>query len=84
MYHIEIKRQALKEIELLPEKVQIQIIDKIDVLKIDPRPSGSLKLQGSKDRWRIRVGNYRILYTIHDETKIVYIYRALHRKEVYR
>ncbi len=84
MYQVVIKRQAIKEISWLPLQIQEQAMQKIDVLKSNPRPFGSKKLQGADDRWRIRIGNYRILYKIDDAIKQIYIYRVLHRKEVYR
>jgi len=57
---------------------------KIDALADNPRPSGAEKLKGAKDLWRIRSGNYRIIYTIQDEALLVLVIRIGHRREVYR
>lgn len=84
MYKVEIKRHALKEIDRLPQQVKERALQEIELLKSNPRPFGSIKLQGFEDRWRIRIGDYRILYTLDDSIKHVVIYRVLHRKEVYR
>ncbi|MBI4428240.1 MAG: type II toxin-antitoxin system RelE/ParE family toxin [Ignavibacteriales bacterium] len=64
--------------------MQAKILTVINSLAIEPRLRTSKKLQGTRDRWRARNGDYRILYRIDDETKSVYVYRALHRKDVYR
>jgi mRNA interferase RelE/StbE len=56
----------------------------INELEKDPRPSGVKKLAGTNDAYRVRAGDYRILYTIDDRQKIVTIYRIRHRREVYR
>jgi mRNA interferase RelE/StbE len=51
---------------------------------INPRPPGSKKLAGSKNEWRIRVGDYRVLYDIADKVRIVRVYRVRHRRDVYK
>jgi mRNA interferase RelE/StbE len=56
----------------------------IDSLEEDPRPPQIRKLAGTKDEWRIRIGDYRILLEIDDRNKTVVIYRILHRKEAYK
>lgn len=84
MYRVEIKPKALKELDWFPPYLQIKAITAIDSLVINPRPLGSKKLHGASDRWRIRIGDYRILYKIDDRMKTVSVYRALHRKDVYR
>jgi len=82
-YKVEIKRSAVKEIERLPRK-EIQIVlDKIKALADDPRPSDCKKLSG-QEKYRVRCGNYRILYLIEDAILIVYIVKVGHRKDVYR
>jgi len=69
-YRITIRKQALKELEHLPKKDNQQISKVIDGLKDNPRPQGCKKLKGETEyMWRIRVGNYRVLYTIEDEIK---------------
>ncbi len=82
-YKVEIKRSAVKEIERLPRK-EIQIVlDKIKALADDPRSSDGKKLSG-QEKYRVRYGNYRILYLIEDDVLIVYIVKVGHRKDVYR
>jgi len=69
-YRITIRKQALKELEHLPKKDNQQISKVIDGLKDNPRPQGCKKLKGETEyMWRIRAGNYRVLYTIEDEIK---------------
>ena len=84
-YLITIRKQAIKELELLPKKDTHQIIKAIDELSINPRPIGSKKLKGEAEYiWRIRVGNYRVLYTIEDKVRIVEIRKVGHRKNIYK
>jgi mRNA interferase RelE/StbE len=82
-YKIEIKRSAVKEIEDLPRKEILIIMAKIKLLADDPRPVDRKKLSG-QEKYRIRCGNYRILYLIEDNVLVVYIVKAGHRKDVYR
>ena len=82
-YRIELKKSAAKEIEQLPSVVLKRIIKKIESLATNPRPQGCKKLSG-EEKYRVRVGQYRILYEIMDEVLIVYVVKVSHRKEVYR
>jgi mRNA interferase RelE/StbE len=85
MYRITFKKSARKELEALPALIIKSIAKAIDKLSDNPRPPGSKKLIDSKeDLWRIRVGNYRILYVIEDKIKIVDIRRIGDRKDVYK
>ena len=83
MYKIIVERRATKEIESLPDNIIQKIIDTIKSLRASPRPHGVKKLLGEIG-WRIRVGSYRILYTIDDGKKVVTVYRIKHRREAYR
>ncbi len=84
MYKIFISKSALKEMAHLPAKVNTQISGAIDKLSKNLRPAGCKKLKGEKEyMWRIRVGNYRVLYTIEDEVKIVDVRKVGHRKNIY-
>lgn len=83
MYKIIIEHRAAKEIESLPNDIISHIIDTIGGLKSNPRPYGVKKLIGEIG-WRIRMRNYRILYTIDDKQKLITIYRVKHRREAYR
>jgi mRNA interferase RelE/StbE len=81
---VTIRKQALKELELIPKKDNRQISKAIDELSVNPRPNGCKKLKGETEyMWRIRVGNYRLLYTIEDRIKIVEIRKVGHRKDIY-
>ena len=82
-YTIEIKRSAVKEISALSDQLITRLAEKIEDLARKPRPIGSRKLRGFKDLWRIRVGDYRVVYIIDDKEKLVSITRIAHRREVY-
>jgi len=82
-YKIEIKRSASKELNSLPNKEIKKIINSINQLIENPRPINSKKLSAS-ERYRLRVGDYRILYEIEDLILIFYIIKIAHRKDVYR
>jgi mRNA interferase RelE/StbE len=84
MYIINVKKSAQKELSAIPVNFQTKIIDAIDGLATNPRPDGVKKLKLSKSLWRIRVGDYRIIYSIEDEILILEIQKIGHRKDVYR
>ncbi|MBU0571351.1 type II toxin-antitoxin system RelE/ParE family toxin [Patescibacteria group bacterium] len=83
MYRLLLIPSARKDLDALPMKELSRIKDKILLLADDPRPSECLKLTGDGG-YRIRKGDYRILYRVNDKEKAVYIYRIKHRREVYR
>ena len=83
-YKVSIKRSAAKEIEAIPQKKERQrVISRIGQLANDPRPLGSKKLSGN-DKYRIRQGSFRIVYSIEDTELIVVVVKVGHRKDVYR
>lgn len=82
-YRIVIKKSATKEIEKIEAKDRSRIIEKIRSLATDPHQLGSKKLSG-QEKYRIRQGNYRILYQITDDQLIVTVVKIGHRKDVYR
>jgi len=83
-YKIRIVKKAFKELSSLPKRVNGQIVQAIDELKEDPRPHGCKKLKGESEYlWRIRVGDYRIIYFIEDTIRIVEIRRVGHRRDIY-
>ena len=82
-YVVKLKRSAEKELDRLPIKTHDRIVKILLSLKEDPIPHGTKKLRGH-DGYRIRVGNYRILYTIDESNRKVEVYSVAHRKEVYR
>jgi len=84
-YKVLIKASAAKEIEAVDQKRDRQrIVAKILALTDEPRPAGSEKLAGESDRYRVRVGRFRIVYSIADDELQVLIVRVAHRKDVYR
>jgi mRNA interferase RelE/StbE len=80
---VEYHRDFEKEIRQLPKPFITRVRDKIESLKENPKPHGSEKLS-EQDIWRVRVGPYRVLYTIDDERRVVSIFRIGHRRDVYR
>ena len=82
-FKIEIRRSAAKELEKIKGKDQERIILKIRSLASDPRQPGSKKLSG-EEKYRIRQGDYRILYEIKDEVVTVVVVKIRHRRDVYR
>ncbi|MCD6237862.1 MAG: type II toxin-antitoxin system RelE/ParE family toxin [Thermotogae bacterium] len=84
MYEIYLERAAERDLKRISAKQFQHIISKIKVLAANPRPTGCRKITGSKSDWRIRIGNYRVIYEIDDKEKIVRILRIRHRREVYR
>lgn len=84
MYEIIIKPSAEKEMDRLPSRIRQRIIAALEELSAEPRPSGCAKLHGPDDLWRIRVGQYRVVYAIQDEALMVLVVRVAHRKDVYR
>ena len=84
MYKVSIKNSALKEIQRIPKDFRIKIIETIDSLANNPRPNGARKLENFKNSYRVRVGQYRIIYEIEDRWLIVEVVKVGNRKEVYR
>jgi mRNA interferase RelE/StbE len=82
-YQLALKASAEKELLRLPDPIATRILAKIKGLAEDPRPHGCKKLAGGADEWRIRVGDYRAIYTIDDERKKAVVTRVAHRREVY-
>ena len=84
-YSVRILRSAAKEIEAISTKKQRQaIVKRIALLADDPRGVGCEKLAGYDDRYRVRQGNYRVVYSIEDEVLTVWVVKVGHRKDVYR
>ena len=82
-YKIFIKKSAVSELENIPKKNIKKIIERIQSLAQNPRPRDSQKLS-AQERYRIRQGNYRIVYSVQDEESSVHIVKIGHRREVYR
>jgi mRNA interferase RelE/StbE len=83
-FRIELKPSAVKTLAGLERRGQIRIGLKIDALAANPRPQGVRKLEGTENVWRLRVGDYRILYAIEDAILRILVIRIGHRREVYR
>jgi mRNA interferase RelE/StbE len=83
-YRIEITTTAVKQLKRIPEPDNRRIRQRIDDLAADPRPPGAVKLSGMQDAWRVRQGNYRIVYSIDDAITVVTVTRVAQRGEVYR
>jgi mRNA interferase RelE/StbE len=82
-YNVVVSKSAAKELYKLPATVNNRIIKAILKLSDDPRPQGSKKLQGRSENWRIRIGDYRVIYAIDDEVLIVDVRKVGHRKDIY-
>ncbi len=82
-YSVLIKRSAAKEIEELPKKELVKVLARIEALAEDPRPQGAEKLVGL-ELYRVRQGNWRIVYSIEDQALTVWVVKVGHRREVYR
>jgi mRNA interferase RelE/StbE len=83
-YSILYKRSAAEELLQLPVTVAFKVRAAINKLSENPRPHGCKKLKGSDSDYRIRLGNYRIIYTIADNVLIITVIKIAHRKDVYR
>ncbi len=81
-YRVLIKRSAAKELEALPAKDRRRVAARIQALSADPRPPGCEKLSGA-DRYRVRQGNYRIIYSVEDEVLTVMVVKVGHRRDIY-
>ena len=84
MYEVLLERNVEKELRRLPSKVHDRVVEVIAALGKDPRPTGCRKLTGSKSDWRIRVGDYRVVYEIADSVRVIRVHRVRHRSEAYR
>ena len=82
MYQVLVEKKVLKQLEKIPEPDYSRIKKCILDLAKDPRPSGSKKLKGRKG-YRIRQGDYRIIYDVHDHVLTVYVLATGHRKDIY-
>jgi len=84
MYSIVVSRSAEKDLEKLPSQIVKRVGKAIDELEITPKPPGSKKLKATTENlWRIRVGDYRIIYSIDDNIYVVDIRKVGHRKDIY-
>jgi len=84
MYRVLLERAAERDLARLSSEVHDRVITALRALATNPRPPGCRKLAGSKNDWRIRVGDYRVIYAIADDIRVVSVNRVRHRREVYR
>ena len=83
MYKILLERRAEKDLDALDGSLRKRIIKRLLLLQDNPR-FGSKKLASSKNAWRVRIGDWRIIYEIGDKNKVVKVYRIKHRSRVYK
>lgn len=85
-YQVQITDKTLKKLEKLPKREKGRIIEAIDSLVEDPRPDGCKKLKGNITpiHYRIRAGNYRVVYSVQDDVLLILVVEVGHRKDVYR
>jgi len=84
MYRIEITRAAAKQLRRIDNRDRQRIESAIADLAEAPRPAGCKPLVGRDATWRIRIGDYRVLYEVHDDRLVVVVIRVAHRRDVYR
>ncbi len=83
-YRVDLSNRAKRDVAALSPQVQTRILKALRTLEANPRPPGVEKLKGEDDAYRLRVGDYRILYEVHDEVLLVLVVKVGHRREVYR
>lgn len=83
-YAITFARSARKELTSLPSATAVRIFDRIRSLADEPRPRGSRKIRGAEGVWRLRAGNYRVVYRVDDTLRSVDVIAIGHRRDVYR
>jgi mRNA interferase RelE/StbE len=83
-YAVVFARSARKELQDLDPPVARRVLRQIEALVADPRPPGVVKLEGATDLWRIRIGQWRVVYRISDRERLVDVVAVRHRSDVYR
>ena len=83
-YSILFARSARKELQALDPTVANRVIRRIESLAATPRPPGCKKLEGSDNLWRIRIGDWRVIYSVDDRKRVVDISAVRHRRDAYR
>lgn len=82
-YQVILPKSVQKELNRLPDEITNRILIRLAALEINPRPPDMKKLKG-RDAWRIRVGDYRVIYEIHDRILQIIVITVGHRREIYR
>jgi len=83
-YSVKLKPRAERDLDKLPDPIARRIWRKLFALEAEPRPSGCKKIEGEDDAYRIRIGDYRAVYLVDDQAKLVEVVRVAHRREIYR
>ncbi len=83
-FRIEWKNSTLKELQKLPRQIVTRVVAAVDDLSANPYPHGVRKLVGSEHTYRIRVGDYRVIYDVFENSLIIEIVRVRHRKDIYK
>jgi mRNA interferase RelE/StbE len=83
-FAVEFLPSADRNLRRLTPAVQRRIVAAIEALAVNPRPPGVVKLAGDENLWRIRIGQWRVIYEIHDRRLVVLVVRVGHRKDIYR
>lgn len=83
-YRVVVPKAVQKQLEVLFQPMRGRILEKVATLATDPRPRGSVKLQGQTNEYRIRIGDFRVRYLVDDTEAVVVLLHCKHRREVYR
>jgi mRNA interferase RelE/StbE len=83
-YQVELAPAAKRQIKKLPPDAYKRIIQRLEELKLDPRPAKVAKLEGEEDLYRVRVGDYRIVYQVRERVLQILVVKVKHRRDVYR
>ena len=83
-FTVTFKPSAKKDLQKLPKQIVQRIYSAIEKLADNPKPTASKKLQGENNKWRMRVGDYRVIYSIYDRVCVVDIVRIRHRQDAYK
>jgi mRNA interferase RelE/StbE len=84
VYEVLLESRAERDLKKLPGEVFHRIIPPLKSLADNPKPRGARKISGSKKDWRLRIGDYRVIYEIDEQAKCVKVLRIRHRREAYR
>lgn len=83
-YEVIFKPSVERDLRKLPKSIVVRVLKAIDVLKAEPFQKQALKLEGAKDLFRVRVGDYRVVYEVDRHAKKLIVHHVRHRREVYR
>ena len=81
---LQFRPAAIRQLRKLPKEALERLRTATEALRHQPRPPGAVKLTGTDDLWRIRVGDFRVVYTVADDALVVTVVRVANRREVYR